>query len=176
VHPTDGSQGLAVKVGGRDVVSHVGTAVVRLLADRLGLTGHLSQALAGDCPTVLHERGRVLVDIPVAVADGGTRITDIGALGDQGELFGSVASLPTARRTLREAGEDRLEARAAARVHVWEQIMARHGRIPPCTVAGNDRGDVIVIRLDASITIAPSAKEQATRTCTKTFGHQQLTA
>lgn len=69
----------------------------------------------------------------------------------------------------------RLAALAAARASVRVQIVARHGRIPPCRLAGTDLGDWIVIRLDASIVIAHSDKEAAT-TFKKTFGHHPLTA
>jgi len=162
------SRGLTVEVSGADVVNHVGTAVVRMLGDKVGLTGSLSAAMAGTRQLPLHDRGRVLTDLAAVVADGGTRIKDIAVLGDQAVLFKSVASVPTAWRALEEADELRLAALAAARArvraYVWEQIVARHGRIPPCCLAGTDLGDWIVIRLDASIVIAHSDKEQAAKT------------
>ncbi len=37
---------MSVDIGGRDVINHAGAAVLRLLADRTGLTGGLSRALA----------------------------------------------------------------------------------------------------------------------------------
>ncbi|WP_239342173.1 IS1380 family transposase [Frankia sp. CiP3] len=176
---TGWSKDLVVEVGGRDVVSHVGTAVLRMTGDRVGLTGRLSTAMEGSRSLPMHDRGRVLADVAAMIADGGTRITDIGTLGDQEELFASVASVPTAWRVLTEAS-GRLEglaaARAAVRAHVWGQIVARHGRIPPCTVAGTTLGDWVVIRLDATIVIAHSEKETAAPTVTKTFGHHPLTA
>ena len=45
------SRGLKVVTGGRGVVSHAGSALVQMVADRTGLTGQLSQALArrGSC-------------------------------------------------------------------------------------------------------------------------------
>jgi hypothetical protein len=180
VDPTGWSGGLSVEVGGKGVVSHVGTAALRLLADRVGLTGALSGAMAGSRFAPLHDRGRVLTDIAVTLADGGTRIRDIATLGDQHELFGLVASVPTTWRALDEVTSDRLgriaAARAAVRQHVWEQIVARHGRIPPCQAAGRDLGDTIVIRLDATIVIAHSEKELAAPTFKRTFGHHPLTA
>jgi Transposase DDE domain group 1 len=180
VDVTGWSRGLAVEVGGRDVVSHVGAAALRLLADKVGMTGALSTALAGTRQFPLHDRGRVFTDIAVGIADGSTRIKDIATLADQGELFGAVASVPTAWRVLDEVDAGRLEgvvaARAAARVGVWEQIVARHGGIPSCKVAGTDLGDMVVIRLDASLVIAHSEKEKATRTFKKTFGHHPLMA
>ena len=173
------SRGLSVEVGGRDVVSHVGTAVVRLLADRVGLTAGLSAAVPAGGRVLGHDRGRVLTDVAVAIADGGTRIGDVAVLGDQAGLFGSVASTPTVWRTLDEASgrlDALAQARAAVRARVWDQITARHGGVPACRVAGTDLGDTVVIRLDATIVIAHSEKEQATRTWKKTFGHHPLTA
>jgi hypothetical protein len=48
------------------------------------------------------DRGWVLADLAVAVADGATAIDDIRALRDQGDLFGHVASTSTAWRCLEE--------------------------------------------------------------------------
>ena len=39
------SRDLTVEVGGHGVVSHTGSAAVRMLADRTGMTGALSRAL-----------------------------------------------------------------------------------------------------------------------------------
>jgi hypothetical protein len=77
-------KGLAVEVTGHGVVSHVGSAVPRMLAFKVGLTGGLSQALrvAG---RVIHDRGQVVADLAVVVADGGTAIGHIRTLRDQGE-------------------------------------------------------------------------------------------
>ena len=45
VHDSAWSNDLTVEVGGHGVVSHAGSAVLRLLADRTGLTGALSRAM-----------------------------------------------------------------------------------------------------------------------------------
>jgi hypothetical protein len=47
VQITQWSKGLSVEVGGSGVVSHVGAVLLRLLADRSGLTQALSTAVAG---------------------------------------------------------------------------------------------------------------------------------
>lgn len=95
-------KGLSVEVGGRGVVSHVGSALLRLVADRVGLTSALSEALARPGFWPVHDRGRVLADLAVAIADGARTISEIDVLGHQGELFGSVASDTTVWRTLEE--------------------------------------------------------------------------
>jgi hypothetical protein len=47
-----------VEVGGHGVVSLAGSAALRLLADRTGLTGALSRALRRRGFTPVHDRGR----------------------------------------------------------------------------------------------------------------------
>jgi hypothetical protein len=173
-------KGLVVEVGGHGVVSHAGSAATRLLADRTGLTGGLSGALARRGFAPLHDRGRVLADLAVAIADGATTISEIDTLRHQEELFGPVASDSTVWRTLAGCGPAALarisKARARTRRHAWKLIAARHGGIPPARAAGRDLGEVIVIRLDATIVIAHSDKEQAKGTFKGTYGHHPLTA
>ena len=115
---TGWSRGLEVSGGGQGVVSHAGLALLRHLADKTGLAGGLSRALAS--PRMLvHDRGRVLADLACAVADGARVISDFRVMADQRELFGLVASVPTAWRTLKEiaGGGTRADKRIAAAVH-----------------------------------------------------------
>jgi hypothetical protein len=180
VESTAWSKDLAVEVAGHGVVSHVGSAAVRLIADRTGLTEALSKALARRGCSPVHDRGRVLADTAVLIADGGTVMSDLATLRDQGELFGPVASDPTLWRTLNEIGptqRDRIgRARAKVRAHVWGLICDRHGRIPPSPVADHDLGTTIVVRMDASILISHSDKELAAGTVKHTWRHHPLTA
>ncbi len=53
----------------------------------------------------MHDRGRVLADAAVLIADGGRVLSDLATLRDQGELFGTVASDPTLWRALDEIGD-----------------------------------------------------------------------
>jgi hypothetical protein len=99
VHDSAWSNDLTVEVGGYGVVSHVGSAVLRLLADRTGLTVGLSRALSRRGFTPVHDRGRVLADAAVCIADGGRVLSDLAALRDQAELYGPVASDATAARS-----------------------------------------------------------------------------
>jgi hypothetical protein len=93
-------------------------------------------------------------------------------------LFESVASDTTVWRALEEITPARLEKIAATRARVqervWQQIENRHGAIPPARVAGGDLGEVTVIRLDASIVLAHSDKQQDGPTFKKTFGFHPL--
>jgi len=177
---TGWARDLRVRIGGKGVVSHVGSALLRLLGDRVGLTAALSKALTvrGFTPDI--DRGRVLADLAVAVADGATAIDDLKALRHQGDLFGPVASTTTAWRCLDEIGAVQLaridRARAKARTWVWRQIVARHGQIPSARTCYGDLGKTIVIRLDASIVIAHSDKIGAKGTFKGTYGHHPLLA
>jgi hypothetical protein len=115
VNVTGWSRGLEVTAGGEGIVSHAGLALLRRLTDKSGLTGGLSRALA--TPRLLvHDRGRVLADVACAIADGTGVISDFRVMGDQRELFGPVASVPTAWRALSEiAGRRRPQGRACSR-------------------------------------------------------------
>lgn len=147
-----------VTADGAGVVSHAGSRVVADVADRTTLTGELSQALDPLRPArVRHDPGRVLVGLAVAVADGATTISEIDVLGDQGELFGPVASDSTCWRLLDRRDEKFLArvagARARAREVVWDQHAECHGRpFPPARVAGQGL-DVLMLDLDAAIVI-----------------------
>ena len=177
---TGWARDLRVRVAGKGVVSHVGSALLRLLGDRVGLTDRLSRALEvrGFTPDI--DRGRLLADLAVAVADGATAIDDLKTLRHQGDLFGHVASTATAWRCLDQIGDLQLaridRARATARTWVWRQIVARHGQIPPAATCYGDLGTTVVIRLDASIVIAHSDKTGAKGTFKGTYGHHPLLA
>src|SRR4029453_3777253 len=124
--PRGGWSGLSVPSDGPGVVAHTGSVAVRLLADRVGLTGALSTALARRSFRPVHDRGRVLVDLAVLLADGGEAIADIDVLRHQRQVLGPVASAPTVWLTLDEltpAMMRRVEqARATVRRHVWAKL------------------------------------------------------
>lgn len=57
------------------VVSHAGLVLLRRLADKSGLTGGLSGALASE-QLLVHDRGRVLAELACAIADDSEVISD----------------------------------------------------------------------------------------------------
>jgi Transposase DDE domain group 1 len=180
VNATGWSRGLDVAGGGTGVVSHAGLALLRQLADRTGLTSGLSAALPS--PLGGHDRGRVLSDLACAIADGARVISDFRVMGDQRELFGPVASVPTAWRALREAaaGGDRRRRKVTAAVsrarrHAWAQGAARHGELPPVRIADKKLEGVTCIRLDATVVPAHSDKELAEPNF-KGYGHHPIIA
>jgi hypothetical protein len=138
--------------GGTGVVSHAGLVLLRELADRTGLTAGLSAALPS--PAAGHDRRRVSADLACAIADGARVISDFRVMGDQRELLGPVASVPTAWRALKEAacGGDRTRRKVTAAVnrarrHAWAQA----GPLPPVRIADRVLEGVVCIRLDASV-------------------------
>ena len=157
---------LLVTGDGKNVVGHAGCRLLCDLADELGLTDGLSAAMA---PTKQrrrgHDRGQVLVDLAVMLADGGEAISDLVVLADQPALFGEVASLPTAWRTLEAVDEAALAriaaARAAARAQAW--------------AAGADPG-FYVIDFDGTLVNSHSEKEGAAPTYKRGFGFHPLMA
>ena len=114
MNATAWSRGLEVTGGGTGVVSHAGLVLLRELADRTGLTAGLPAALP--LPAGGRDRGRVFANLACAIADGARVISDFRVMGDQRELFGPVASVPTAWRALREAacGGERSRRKVAA--------------------------------------------------------------
>lgn len=176
---TGWSNGLEVTADGEGIVSHAGLALLRQLADVSGLTGGLSKALASD-RLLIHDRGRVAADLACAIGDGAEVISDFRVMGDQPDLFGLVASTPTAWRTLDEiaAGGDRALRRItmavnAARCAAWAGIAARHGGLPGVRIADKTLAGVTCVRLDATVVEAHSDKELAEPNF-KGFGHHPL--
>lgn len=157
---------LVVTGGGKNVAGHAGSRLLCDLADEVGLTGGLSVAMAATKQRRRgHDRGRVLVDLAVMLADGGETISDLAVLRDEPKLFGEVASLATAWRTLDAIDNDvraRIAAaRADARARAW--------------AAGADPG-FYVIDIDATLVTAHSEKEQAAPTYKRGFGFHPLMA
>jgi hypothetical protein len=173
---TGWSRGLDVTGGGTGIVSHAGLVLLRQLSDRTGLSAALPSPLGG------HDRGRVFADLACAIADGARVISDFRVMGDQRELLGPVASVPTAWRALKEtaAGGDRRRRRIMAAVnkarrHAWKQGVSRHGALPPVRVADRKLEGVTCIRLDATVVTAHSDKELAEANF-KGYGHHPLLA
>ena len=158
------------------MVAHAGSVAVRMLADRVGLTGHLSTAVTRRGFTPGHDRGRVLVDLATMVTAGGEAIADIDTLRHQQGVLGPVASPPTAWRALDEMTPAVLKriatARAKTRARVWGLIP---GGVPASSVAGTVLpAEVIVLDVDATIVRVHSEKENAAATFKRTFGYHPL--
>src|SRR6266704_1908802 len=146
------------------LTSRAGPALLVGLADRVGRTGSLSQAMGGvRRRRPRHDRGRTLRDLAVMLADGGDCLADLRALRDQPTLFGDVPSDATGWRALAALDVQRLaavrRARATARARVWE-------------LAGTP--ERVILDLDATLVTAHSDKERAAGNYKHGFGFHPL--
>jgi hypothetical protein len=148
------------------LTSRAGTVLLVGLADRVGLTEALAEAMGGVRKRrSRHDPGRTLRDLAVMLADGGDCLADLRALRDQPTLFGEVPSDATAWRALAALDVERVAAvraaRAAARARVWE-------------LAGAP--ERVILDLDATLVSAHSDKEQAAGNYKHGFGFHPLLA
>jgi hypothetical protein len=161
---------LSVIAGGESLVSHAGGTLLVEVARRSGLARELSTGLGPwRRPFAIHDPGKIVLDMAVAVALGGDAACDVALLRAQPGVFGLVASDPTVSRliaTLAEDADGALVAISAARATARERVWNRAG-------APTQDGQV-VIDLDATLLTAHSDKEDATSTWKKTFGHHPL--
>ena len=166
---------ITVSADGRGLVSQAGTL---LLLEAARVTG-LGQGLAGGlarwrAPRAVHDPGKILTDLVMALALGGDCLADIAVLRAQPELCGPVASDPVVSRLISALAADLpaalraiRKARAAARERAWA-LAADHA-------PGAD-GSLIPVDIDATIVTAHSEKEKAAPTWKKTFGFHPLAA
>ena len=168
VQATNSASSVEVTTDGTGVVGHAGAALLVELADRVGLTRALGWRAPGRRRR--HPEAAVLRDLAVMLADGGDCLSDLGVLRDQPELFGPVASTPTAWRVIERVGKDpdglaRLRAaRAHARARAW------------AAGAHPDLG-LLIVDADATLVLAHSdAKQGAAGTYKGSFGFCPLLA
>jgi hypothetical protein len=170
VQATNSSSMVEVTTDGAGVVGHAGAALLRELADRLELTSMLGWRVPAGDRRHRHRDAAVLRDLAVMLADGGDCLSDLAVLRDQPELFGPVASTPTAWRVVERLAQDpdglaRLRlARAHARGRAW-------------AAGGDPELELLVIDADATLVLAHSeAKEGAAGTYKGSFGFAPLLA
>jgi DDE family transposase len=138
-----------------------------------GLAAGLSRGLAPwRQARSMHDPGKTVLDLAVAIALGGDCLADVAVVRAQPQLFGAVASDPTISRLIDTLAADPMaaiarirEARAAARDRVW-------GHQRPF---GDDDGTV-VIDVDATLVGSHSEKEGATPNFKRGFGFHPLLA
>lgn len=119
----------------------------------------------------MHEPGKALLDLVVAVALGGDCLADLAVVRAQPELFGPVVSDPTMSRLVDALAANPQAAiaairaaRAAARERVWSHQLPVAGEGP------------IVVDLDATLIGAHSEKEGATPNFKRGFGFHPMLA
>jgi Transposase DDE domain group 1 len=159
---------------GKGIVSHAGAVLLTETARVTGLAGGLSQALGRwRLPRSVHDPGKIVADLAVAVALGGDCLADAGVLRAEPTLFGPVASDPVTSRLIGRLAADAPAAlkaigtaRAAARDRAWQ--------LAGVAAPGSD-GELIVADIDATLVTAHSDKEQAAATWKKGWGFHPLT-
>jgi len=163
-----------VEGGGRAVVSQAGAVLLVDTVRKAGLDQAISAALSPwRKPRAVHDPGKVMLDVALAVALGGDRLSDVGMLRAEPDVFGPVASDPTVSRlidALASAGPKALTAIRTARAHVREHVWKLAGQ------AGPDAGGEVIVDIDGVLVLAHSEKQDAAATWKKTFGHHPLMA
>ncbi|WP_405674526.1 IS1380 family transposase [Streptomyces sp. NBC_01511] len=169
---------LHVSADGAGVIGHAGARLLADLADVTGLTSAYSTALGPLRPRGTgHDPGRIATDLAVMVAAGGETITDLAVLRDQREVFGPIASTPTAWRVLAAVDERVLgrlrSARAQAREVAWLQASETRCGIPAAKAGGREVPG-LVLDIDATLITCHSEKVQAAPTYKGGFGFHPL--
>ncbi|MEU0072543.1 IS1380 family transposase [Streptomyces sp. NPDC006332] len=161
-----------VRGDGRHVVSQAGSVLLVETVRKSGLDQAISAALAPwRKPRAVHDPGKILLDLALAVALGGDCLADIAALRSEPDVFGPVASDPTVSRlidTLATSGEKALQVIHRARAEVRSRIWSLAGDNAP------DQGGEVTVDLDGVLVLAHSDKQDATATWKKTYGHHPL--
>jgi hypothetical protein len=140
-----------------------------------GLADALSEGLSPwRTARSVHDPGKTVLDLVVAIAVGGDCLADIAVVRAQPELFGPVASDPTVSRLFDALVERPGEAiaairaaRAAARARVWSY------RTPFDQDVSRRQ---VVVDLDATLIGAHSEKEHATPNYKRGFGFHPMLA
>ncbi|MFF8446064.1 MULTISPECIES: IS1380 family transposase [Streptomyces] len=172
--PTGSYPHVRVQDDGRAVVSQAGSVLLVETVRKTGLDQAISQVLAPwRKPRAVHDPGKVLLDVALAVALGGDCLADVAMLRCEPALFGPVASDPTVSRligTLAASGEKALQAIRSARSEVRQRVWSLAGENAP------DADGQVTVDLDGVLVIAHSDKQDAAATWKKTYGHHPLTA
>lgn len=113
--------------GGESLVSRAGGVLLVETARRSGRAKELSsRCRVWRRPLAVHDPGKIVLDLALAVALGGDAACDIALLRTQPGLFGPVASDATVSRLVTALAEDVdaalaaiTSARALAREQVW---------------------------------------------------------
>ncbi|MGC9381244.1 IS1380 family transposase [Streptomyces sp. MH13] len=161
-----------IEGGGRAVVSQAGGVLLVETVRKAGLDTAISAALAPwRKARAVHDPGKILLDVALAVALGGDCLADVGMLRAEPAVFGPVASDPTVSRfvdTLAASGEKAWAAIRSARAEARDRAWRLAGRDAP------DAGGTVTVDLDGVLVVAHSDKEDAAPTWKRTYGHHPL--
>ena len=163
-----------VQGGGRAVVSQAGAVLLVETVRKTGLDQAISAALAPwRKPRAVHDPGKVLLDVALAVALGGDCLADVAMLRAEPAVFGPGGLRP-----------DRLppdrHPRRVRRRRPWQRIrtaraeVREHGSGSWPVRRRPDAGGQVTVDLDGVLVLAHSEKQDAAATWKKTFGHHPL--
>jgi len=159
-------------------VGSAGGVLLTKTAELTGVSAAMREALsAWRKPTAVHDPGKVLTDVAVALALGGDCLADAAIIRAEEGLFGAVASDATVSRTISALAKDAervLAAVAAARKAARAQAWAMAGDDAPNHAVSVD--DPLIVDLDATLVTAHSEKEQAAPTFKRGYGFHPLCA
>ena len=124
---------ITVSADGQGLVSQAGALLLLETARVTGLGEGLTAGLARwRAPRAVHEPGKIIADLVLALALGGNCLADIAVLRSQPELAGPVASDPVVSRLVTalaahapQALRAIRKARAGARERAWALAGAR---------------------------------------------------
>lgn len=163
---------------GENLVSHAGTILLTRTVEVSGLAAELSTALAPwRTPSAVHDPGKIIADLAVALVAGGDCLADIATIREQPDTFGHVASDPTVSRlisTLAASPVQALSAIAAARAATRARVWALAG--PAAPNHGISAKNPLVIDLDATLVTAHSDKQSAAGNYKGGYGFHPMTA
>ncbi|MFF3350604.1 IS1380 family transposase [Streptomyces sp. NPDC002779] len=163
-----------VEGGGRGVVAQAGAVLLVETVRKSGLDTAISAAPAPwRKRRAVHDPGKILLDVALAVALGGDCLADVGMLRAEPALFGPVASDPTVSRladALAASSPKALAAIRGARSEARQRVWELAGASSPAA------DGQVVVDIDGVLVLAHSEKQDATPTWKKTFGHHPLVA
>ena len=166
---------ITVSADGKGIVSGAGGLLVAETLRVTGLSSGLSQGLGRwRAARAVHDPGKIVADLAVAVALGGDCLADIAVLRAEPELYGPVASDPVVSRMIAALAADlprALRAVRAARAAARQRAWAAAGDTAP-----GAHGAQVTVDIDATIVTSCSEKENAAPTWKKTYGHHPLAA
>ncbi|MET8130333.1 IS1380 family transposase [Streptomyces sp. NPDC005065] len=161
-----------IEGGGSGVVSQAGGVLLVETVRKTGLDRAISAVLTPwRRPRAVHDPGKILLDVALAVALGGDCLADVGMLRAEPAVFGPVASDPTVSRlidTLAAAGDKALTAIRSARAEVRQYVWTLAKDAAP------DAAGQVIVDLDGVLVLAHSDKQDAAATWKKSFGHHPL--
>ncbi|HUR08562.1 MAG TPA: IS1380 family transposase [Nonomuraea sp.] len=167
---------LTVDTAGTGIVSQAGATLLVETVRRTGLDRALSTVLGRwRAPTAVHDPGKIVCDLAVALALGGDCLADIAMLRAEPGLFGPVASDPTVSRlidTLARDCDKALAAITAARAEVRAAAWKLAGDHAPDHDI--DADNPLIVDLDATLLDAHSEKQNAAPTFKRGFGFHPL--